>query len=220
MLFSVERETYVLYHHEMSISSQQKKVLTFIRSFQEKNGYPPSLREICEALNLSSPGSLIKHVRRLESEGLLARTPGKKRAWRVTADGPRSSIPLIGRIAAGTPILADANKEDDLPVDPMLFGVADAFALRVYGDSMVDAHIREGDIAIIRPQADADDGEIVAVVIEGIQIEATLKVLRRRRSSLELVAANPLYEPLVFHGPERARVHIVGKLIGLIRRSP
>ncbi|MGC9029505.1 MAG: transcriptional repressor LexA [Desulfomonilaceae bacterium] len=209
-----------MYHRPMSITAQQKKVLAFIRSFQEQNGFPPSLREICAALGLSSPGSLIKHVRRLESEGLIERTPGKKRAWRVIGSEPRSSIPLVGRIAAGTPILAEANKEDDLPVDPMLFGVTDAFALRVQGDSMIDAHIREGDIAIIRPQADADDGTIVAVVIEGIESEATLKILRRKKTAIELVAANPMYKPLVFHGPDRAKVQIVGKLIGLIRRAP
>jgi len=203
----------------MNISSQQQKILAFICSFQAKNSYPPSLREVCTALGLSSPGSLIKHIRRLESEGFLKRTPNKKRAWSVLKGDARSSIPLVGRIAAGTPILADANKEDDLPVDPILFGVEDAFALRVQGDSMIDAHIREGDIAIIRPQADADDGSIVAVVIEGMEAVATLKVLRRSKTNLELISANPNYEPLVFQGSDRARVQVVGKLIGIIRRA-
>lgn len=204
----------------MSVSSRQQKVLAFIRLFQEENGYSPSLREICAALELSSAGSLIKHMRRLESEGLLKRSPGKKRAWSVVQGPIIPSIPLIGRIAAGTPILAETNKEDDLPVDPMLFGVAEAFALRVQGDSMIDAHIREGDIGVIRPQADADDGSIVAVVIEGMETEATLKIIRRKKAALELVAANSRYEPLVFHGSEQARVQIVGKLIGIIRRAP
>lgn len=201
----------------MNITTQQQKILAFIRLFQEKNGYPPSLREICAGLGLSSPGSLTKHIRRLESQGLLKSTPNKKRSWRLPEFSDRLSIPLIGRIAAGTPILAEANREDDLPVDPMLFGAPDAFALRVQGDSMIDAHIREGDIAIIRPQADADDGSIVAVIIEGMETVATLKILRKKKATLELVSANAMYPPLVFRGSDRARVQVVGKLIGIIR---
>ncbi len=218
-MFSLARKTNVLYHPHMKITARQQKLLAFIRFFQAKNGYPPSLREMCAALGLSSPGSLIKHIRRLQSEGFLKQAHCKKRAWSVVREDTRASIPLLGRIAAGAPILAEANREDDLPVDPMLFGVADAFALKVRGDSMIDVHIREGDIAIIKPQADADDGAIVAVVIEGIETTATLKILRKKKGALELVSANPVYEPLVFRGPDQSRVKIVGKLVGIIRRS-
>jgi len=172
----------------------------------------------------SSAGSMHKHLQKLETEGYLERMPGKKRTWKLT---PKAwdlvgrplppSIPLVGQIAAGTPILAEENREDDLPVDPALFGHGQAFALRVKGDSMIDAQIRDGDLAIIRPQDDAEDGQIVAVQVEEMEPEATLKVFRRGRETVELHPANPLYQPFVFKGKERSKIKILGRFIGLIR---
>ncbi|MBU0516011.1 MAG: transcriptional repressor LexA [Proteobacteria bacterium] len=201
----------------MTITDRQQQVLDFIAAFQAREGFPPSVREICAHLGLKSPGSLIKHLRALEEEGLLGRSPGKKRAWKLTqAPGPRT-IPLVGRIAAGTPIMAVENREDDIPVDPWLFGDEDTFALRVKGDSMIEAHIRDGDLAVIRPQAEAQNGDIAAVLVEGIEPEASLKTIRRSPGRLELHPANPAYEPLVFEGEDIARVRVLGRLVGLIR---
>lgn len=201
----------------MTITERQQQVLDFIAAFQAKEGFPPSVREICAHLGLKSPGSLIKHLRALEEEGLLRRNPGKKRAWKLTrAPGPRT-IPLVGRIAAGTPIMAVENREDDVPVDPWLFGDEDTFALRVKGDSMIEAQIRDGDLAVIRPQAEAQNGDIAAVLIEGIEPEASLKTIRRSPGRLELLPANAAYEPLVFEGREIERVQVLGRLVGLIR---
>ena len=106
----------------MVVTNRQQQILEFINRFQAKNGFGPTIREVCQAMGLASPGSLIKHLRALEREGELTRSPGKKRTWQVTrgrSGGP--SIPLIGQIAAGTPILAEENRETDLPVDPGAF---------------------------------------------------------------------------------------------------
>jgi len=201
----------------MTITDRQQQVLDFIAAFQAREGFPPSVREICAGLGLKSPGSLIKHLRALEEEGLLGRRPGKKRAWKLTqAPGPRT-IPLVGRIAAGTPIMAVENREDDIPVDPWLFGDEDTFALRVKGDSMIEAQIRDGDLAVIRPQAEAKNGDIAAVLVEGIEPEASLKTIRRSPGRLELHPANAAYEPLVFEGRDIERVRVLGRLVGLIR---
>jgi len=191
-----------------------------MKSYQTREGFPPTVREICEALGLASPGSMIKHLRVLEREGRITRLSGKKRAWKLTGGYSPFSIPLIGRIAAGTPILAEQNKEDDLPVDPQMFGSHEAFALRVKGDSMIAAQIREGDLAIIRPQNEAENGEIVAVQVEGLETEATLKIFRRRNGDIELHPANPLHKVQLFSDAERAKVKILGKLVGVIRPKP
>jgi len=211
----------------MKLTGRKKQILEYFGKFQSRNELPPSVREICQALDLSSPGSLHKHLQSLEAEGYLERSPGKKRTWRLTQKAwnllgrPRPlSIPLVGQIAAGTPILAAENREDELPVDPGLFGYQDAFALRVRGDSMIDALIRDGDLAVIRPQNHAEDGEIVAVQVEELEPAATLKVFRRRNGSVELHPANREYEPLIFEGEEQSKVKILGKLIGIIRPKP
>lgn len=204
----------------MSITARQRQILEYMKSYQTREGFPPTIREICKALGLVSPGSLIKHLQALEREGRLTKVSGKKRAWKLTDRSSPFSIPLIGRIAAGTPILSEQNKEDDLPVDPHLFGSHEAFALRVKGDSMIEAQIREGDLAIIRPQHEAESGEIVAVQVEGLEPEATLKIFRRRNGDIELHPANPVHKTQRFQGEERARVMILGKLIGVIRPKP
>ncbi len=102
------------------LSERKNQILEFISNYQQKEGYPPSVREICKALGFASPGSLLKHLRSLEVEGLIIAEPGKKRAWKLTNHPLSRSIPLIGRIAAGAPILADQNKEGDLAIDPRL----------------------------------------------------------------------------------------------------
>lgn len=205
---------------DMNITPRQKEVLQFIRTFQAQEGFPPSLREICEACGLVSSGSIVKHLNSLERHGHLVRTPGKKRTWKLTNRGPFLFIPVIGQIAAGKPILAEENRDDTIPLDPSFFGSKEAFALRVKGDSMIAAQIRDGDLAIIRPQQEADNGDIVAVLVEGMEMEATLKILRSARETIELQAANPAYQPLIFTGDDRSRVSIVGKLIGIIRPRP
>jgi repressor LexA len=211
----------------MSITDRQEELLRFIAEFKKRRLSSPSLEEMCKALGVSSRGSLVKHVRALEEQGYLVVATGKKRDWNLTPKAwnlvgrtASPSIPLVGHIAAGTPILAEENREDEIPVDPALFGSGEAFALRVRGDSMIEAHIQNGDLAIIRPQGEALNGQIVAVAVDGLEVEATLKVFRTRRGGVELHPANSRYEPLVFKGEELSRVRVLGKLIGIIRPTP
>lgn len=227
VLFFLAKRTNVPYTGDMKPTKPKKDILQSIATLQAREGYSPTVRDICNHLGRSSAGSMHKDLESLEKSGFLEKIPGKSRTWQLT---PRAwdligkpsapSIPLVGRIAAGTPILAEQNREDDLPIDPRLFGAEDAFAVRVRGDSMIEAHIRDGDLAILRPQEEAEDGQIVAVQIEGIEPEATLKILRRRNGTVELQPANAEYKPLVFHGAERSRVTILGRLVGVIRPRP
>lgn len=222
--FFLAKRTNVPYNDGMKLTERKRQILELFGKSQSRQGFPPSVREIVEDLGLSSAGSLHKHLQAMEQGGYLERTQGKKRTWKLTQKAwdvigrpLPPTLPLIGQIAAGTPILAEQNREDELPVDPSLFGYEDAFALRVKGDSMIDAHIRDGDLAIIRPQDDAEDGRIVAVLVEGLEPEATLKVFRRRNGTVELHPANPQYKPLRFQGEEKSKVRILGRLIGVIR---
>lgn len=206
----------------MKVTERQKQILDFIRLFQKREGFPPSLREMCQGLGLVSHGSLIRHIRLLESQGLIHGLAGKKRAWKVVdaESNQAPSIPVLGRIAAGAPILAQEFSEETLPINPSFFGSSEAFALRVRGDSMIEAHIQDGDIAIIRPQQESDNGSIVAVIIEGIEPEATLKILKFNNDNIELRPANKFYDSLFFSGSERSRIKILGKLVGIIRAKP
>ena len=218
--FLLAKRTNVSYIKGMGITDRQKEISGFHRSFPGSGRVSPFHKRDLQGPRVDFTGSLIKHLRGLENEGFLTSIPGKKRAWKLTHQRLPFSVPLVGQIAAGTPILAEENREDDLPVDPKLFGSEDAFALRVRGDSMIGAQIRDGDLAVIRPQEDAGNGEIVAVLVEGLEAEATLKILRRSKKKLELQAANPAYEPLIFKGGDMAKVKILGKLIGIIRPAP
>ena len=206
----------------MTVTERQKQILDFITLFQKHEGFSPSLREICKGVGLVSHGSLVKHIRSLESQGLIKGMPGKKRAWKLVDSQSRTipSIPILGRIAAGNPILAQEDKEEHLPINPSFFGSSEAFALRVKGDSMIEAHIQDGDLAIIRPQQEAENGSIVAVIVEAIEPETTLKILRISRDAIELLPANKFYEPLIFRGKDRSNIKVLGKLIGVIRAKP
>lgn len=191
--------------------------MTFMRDFQAREGYSPTVREICKALCLASPGSLMKHLRALEAGGYIDRTPGKNRTWKLAGAPSGKMIPVLGRIAAGSPILAQENLEAELPVDPGLFGCEQTFALRVKGDSMIEAHVQDGDFAIIQPRQIVDDGQIAAVLIDGIESEATLKILKRKPNRVELHPANSAYDPIVFEGADCARVRVLGRMVGVIR---
>lgn len=220
--FFLAMRPFGLYNSGMTITERQKQILDFVNLFQKREGFPPSLREICQGIGLVSHGSLIRHIRLLESQGLIKGLPGKKRAWKLvdTQSIKTPSIPVLGQIAAGAPILAQEDTEEHLPINPSFFGSSEAFALRVKGDSMIEAHIQDGDIAIIRPQQEADNGSIVAVIIEGTEQEATLKIFKFTGDQIELRPANKIYDSFIFSGTERSRIKILGKLVGIIRAKP
>lgn len=207
------------YNVFMNLTPRQKSVLEFIRTCQQQTGIVPSVREICAHLGLKGPAGIHRILRLLEKKGYLVSTPGKKRSWRLPGEPPRKSIPVLGGIAAGVPIHTHENREEELPVDSSLFGADECFALRIQGDSMIEAYIADGDLAVIRPQDNADNGQIVAVIVDNILPEATLKILRKKSTAVELHAANSRYPPLVFRGRQQGRVKILGRLAGVIRRS-
>ncbi|HID96812.1 MAG TPA: repressor LexA [Thermodesulfobacteriaceae bacterium] len=202
----------------MKLTRREKDVFDFIRRFHERHGVPPSIREICSGLGLKSPGSMHKVIISLERKGFVEKNAGKGRTLKVKGAVVQGFIPLLGRIAAGIPVEAQENLEEELPVDPRLFGTDECLALTVKGDSMTGVAIQPGDIAVIRPQETVNDGEIAAVMVEGILDEAVLKIVRIRNGTIELHSANPDYEPMCFEGEKRKELRIIGRFIGLIRR--
>ena len=204
---------------DIDLTPRQSSVLACIKSHQEKHGISPTVREICAHLGLRGPAGIHKILHQLIGKGALVSKPGKQRSWLLASGPARKSIPLFGSIAAGQPIEALGDQEEDLPLDPGLFGCDSCFALRVQGDSMIEAHIVDGDLAIIRPQSTVYSGQIAAVQVVDLLHEATLKIFRRRKGRIELHSANSAYSPIIFLDEERAKVTIVGRLIGVIRRS-
>lgn len=205
----------------MELTERQRQVLEFIRQKVAERGYPPSVREIGEAIGLNSPSTVHSHLNSLVEAGYIKRDPSKPRAIMVVEPGEepvRSSrtrdIPVLGRIAAGTPILAAEHIEDVLTLPVELVGEGPVFLLQVKGDSMIEAGIHDGDLVAVHKQADARDGEIVAALVDGE--EATVKYLRRRDGKVILEPANPSYEPMVF----TEGVELIGKVVSVLRHYP
>ena len=196
----------------MRTSDKQTAILEFIRSEIEQKGYPPSVREICSAVGLKSTSSVHAHLTQLEKKGLLRRDPTKPRAMEVL-DGPVSmgrSVPLVGRVTAGLPILATENIEDYLVLPQSLQGRGDLFALRVQGESMIEAGIEDGDIVVLRRQETAENGEIVVAMIDD---EATLKRIYYEDGHVRLQPENAAMEPIYAD-----EVVILGRLLALFRQ--
>ncbi|MBT8213102.1 MAG: transcriptional repressor LexA [Acidimicrobiia bacterium] len=203
------------------ITTRQQQVLDFILSEVSGRGYPPSVREIGEAIGLRSPSTVHSHLSALVKAGYLRRDPSKPRAIEVIDPGqpaeglhraPVRDVPLVGRIAAGSPILAEEDIDEIYPLPTELVGNDPVFMLQVRGDSMIDAGIHDGDYVVVRRQADATDGEIVAALVEGE--EATVKRLQRIDGRVVLHAENPAFPPMVFS----EGVEILGKVVALLRR--
>lgn len=200
-----------------SLTQRQRQILDFIKRQTREKGYPPSVREIGEAVGLSSSSTVHGHLARLEEKGFLRRDPTKPRAIEVLDDDDRAvqhhrlvSVPLVGRVTAGEPILAVENIEDYIPLPRDLAGGDGTYLLSVRGDSMIGAGIHDGDLVIVRPQASADNGDIVVAMLED---EATVKRFFKEKTGVRLQPENPLLEPI------RARqVTVLGKVIGLFRR--
>lgn len=204
------------------LTERQSQVLEFIRSTVEDRGYPPSVREIGEAVGLSSPSSVHAQLNSLVKAGMIRKDPSKPRAIVVVDESPARAVtdrrmrdvPVLGRIAAGTPILAAEHVDEVMPLPTELVGDGPVFLLEVKGDSMIDAGIHEGDLVAIHKQSDARDGEIVACLVDGE--EATVKRLQRRDGKVYLHSENPAYEPMVFS----EGVELIGKVVSVLRRYP
>jgi repressor LexA len=206
------------------LTERQQQVLDYIKQTVEERGYPPSVREIGEAVGLSSPSSVHAQLNSLVEAGMIRKDPSKPRAIMITdatpaasspaSDGRTRDIPILGRIAAGTPILAAELVDDVMALPTDLVGDGPVFLLEVKGDSMIDAGIHEGDLVAIHSQPDARDGEIVAALINGE--DATVKRLQRKDGKVYLISENPAYEPMVF----TEGVELIGKVVSVLRRYP
>ncbi|MDQ3384583.1 MAG: transcriptional repressor LexA [Actinomycetota bacterium] len=204
------------------LTDRQREILEFIVTQQRERGYPPSVREIGGAVGLTSPSTVHTHLATLQKRGFLRRDPTKPRAIEVRYDPssgmtaerrPSRHIPLVGDIAAGTDVLAGENVEELVPVPSDLTGEGTLFMLRVRGDSMVDAGILDGDFVVVRQQAEARDGEIVAAGIPGG--EATVKTFSRQGDQVVLLPANQRLAPMPFDPGE---VEIYGRVVTVLRR--
>jgi repressor LexA len=204
--------------HELTV--RQRQILNYILETVSDRGYPPSVREMGEAVGLSSPSTVHSHLSALVKAGYLRRDPSKPRAIEVIEPGtdhrmhraPVRDVPLVGSIAAGSPILAEEDIEEIYPLPTELVGHDPVFMLSVRGDSMIGAGIYDGDYVVVRRQQTARDGQLVAALVDGE--EATVKRLERRDSRVVLRAENPDYPPMVFSDG----VEILGVAIAVLRR--
>lgn len=208
------------------ITKRQQQIYDFIRSYQKEKGYPPSVREMAAAVGLSSPSTVHAHLSALEDHGLIKRDATKPRALEVfNADGssvklggaPAAapargtvSLPLVGRVAAGMPILAEQNIEDTFTLPTEIATDSSSFVLEVHGDSMINVGIYNGDYIVVRDQKNAMNGEIVVAMIDG---EATVKTFYKERGRVRLQPENDAMEPIYADNPV-----ILGKVVALMRR--
>ena len=208
-----------------SLTDRQRQVLDYIDAETRQRGFPPSVREIGQAVGLTSPSTVHAHLNSLQKLGYLQRDPSKPRAIKVCLDpisgaaverGAVRHVPLVGDVAAGTDVLAEENIEESLPLPAKFTGEGELFMLRVRGDSMVGAGIFDGDFVVVRSQATAENGDLVVAGIAGIAgEEGTVKYLRRDGSTVVLVPANPDFDELRLPA---ADVTVYGRVVTVLRR--
>lgn len=205
-------------HVGKGLTKRQREILTYLMDSMQKRGYPPSVREIGAALGLTSSSTVHSHLAALEKKGFIHRDPSKPRAIEILKDGsslpPKRviNVPVLGRIAAGQPLLAEENIEDVIPLPRDFVREDSAFILRVRGDSMIEAGIYDGDYIVVRTQPTANNGEIVAALLGE---EATVKRFYRERDHIRLQPENRTMGPIITR-----EVTILGKVVALIRRFP
>ncbi|MFL5909499.1 MAG: transcriptional repressor LexA [Gaiellaceae bacterium] len=199
----------------MNLTKRQREIFDFIKSYSADHGYPPTVRDIGKAIGLTSSSTVHAHLSNLEKLGLLRRDPTKPRALELLGEaarkvvGPRG-LPLVGRVAAGAPVLADENIEDYVPVPDIAGGEQGEYVLRVWGDSMKNAGILDGDYVVVRPQKTASDGDIVVALVGE---EATVKRFFKEKDHVRLQPENEDFEPIRSRDTE-----IIGSVVGVCRR--
>ena len=199
----------------LPLTARQEKLLRLIETMHTTRGYAPSLQELAHAMDISSLQGVKDHLSALERKGYVRRAPGRRRAIEVLHRlvPLAGSLPILGRVAAGRPLLAVENHEGTLSLSPELLGTGAHFALRVQGDSMIEAGIDDGDYVIVRQQEGATPGEIVVALLGD---EVTVKRLRQKGAALWLEAANPAYTPIPLTRSSPSP-RIVGTVVGLYR---
>jgi repressor LexA len=207
---------------DVQLTYRQRQILDVIERHMRDRGYPPSVREIGEAVGLTSPSTVHNHLATLQKLGYLRRDPTKPRAIEVRFDPssgaaverrPTRHVPLVGDVAAGTDVLAQENVEELFPLPADFTGEGDLFMLRVRGDSMVEAGILDGDYVVARQQSTAQPGEVIVAGIPGE--EGTVKTFSRKNGKIVLLPANSRLRPMVFEPEE---VQIFGRVVTVLRR--
>jgi len=201
---------------ELNLTKRQQEIFDFIKRYSAKHGYPPTVRDIGKAIGLTSSSTVHAHLANLEKRGLLRRDPSKPRAIELLVDRakravvPQGGLPVVGQVAAGTPILADENIEDYMHVPDIAGGDEGEYVLRVAGDSMKNAGILDGDHVVVRPQRTADDGEIVVALVGE---EATVKRFFKELDHVRLQPENDAMEPI-----RSSEVELLGRVVGVCRK--
>ncbi len=205
-----------------ALTERQRAIFDFIAGIIRGRGAPPTIREIMDQFGINSTNGVRTTLAALEKKGHIRRHPRLSRGIELVAGGPYLAehetvqVPVLGRVAAGAPILAEENVETTIHVDPSLAPASgEAFALRVRGDSMTEAGILDGDIVVARQQSTADRGDIVVALLDD---EATVKRFDPIPGAVRLLPENPAYEPIVLSGEEGTQLRIAGKVVGLMRR--
>ena len=200
---------------ELNLTKRQQEIFDYVREYAGQHGYPPTVRDIGKAIGLTSSSTVHTHLANLEKLGLLKRDPTKPRAIEVLVDRAKAvvsqqGLPVVGQVAAGSPVLAEENIEEYVPVPQIAGGDEGEFVLRVKGDSMIGAGIFEGDYVVVRPQETATDGEIVVALVGE---EATVKRFFREDDHVRLQPENDALDPI------RSRdVKLLGRVVGVCRR--
>jgi repressor LexA len=207
-----------------ALNPRQREILEFLRDHKRSHAYPPTVREIGQAVGLSSSSTVQNHLNALEQKGYIRRDPTKSRTVEVVGDEQQNgriiplrafTVPVVGRVAAGTPVLAEENIEDQITVGPEIAHDEAAYALRVHGDSMIEAGIYDGDIVVVRPQRDAINGTIVVARIENDltgEHEVTVKRFYREANRVRLQPENSTMEPIFARD-----VTVEGTVVAVIR---
>jgi repressor LexA len=205
------------------LTARQREILAFVNDHSAQHGYPPTVREIGTAVGLTSSSTVHAHLANLERLGLLRRDPAKPRALNLVGRSTKSPpapdtpgirmLPLLGQIAAGAPLLAEGHVEELLPVPELLTASGENFLLRVRGESMIDDGIHNGDYVVVRRQDTAENGEIIAALVDGG--EATVKRIYREKDRIRLQPANQSMAPIYADD-----VVVLGRIVGVFRRIP
>lgn len=221
-MFDLAGERAYAMHMSEQLTARQRGILDVIETSMRDRGYPPSVREIGEAVGLTSPSTVHSHLASLERMGYLKRDPTKPRAMEVRFDPssgvamerrPVRHVPLVGDVAAGTDVLAHENVEELFPLPEDFTGAGDLFMLRVRGDSMINVGILDGDFVVAKAQTTANNGEIVVAGIPGE--EATVKTFQRSGNAVSLIPANERLSPMIFDADQ---VQIFGRVVTVMRR--
>lgn len=199
-----------------NITGRRREIYDYIRSIVDKRGMPPTMREIGEKFGIRSTNGVEGHLAALERDGLIKRERGKSRGILLRAGGTSgAAVPLLGRVAAGLPVLAPENREGDVIIDPAAFflrSTSNVFALKVKGESMRDAHILDGDILIVRAQNSAEQGDIIVALVDG---ETTVKRFFPEKNQVRLQPENSEMKPIII---KQGDFQILGRAVGVVRK--